>query len=133
MKRAPQSAVGARASKMSSLQLGSARIPDSGRGDGAELLVTPARAFWRTNLPSRLPRGGREKLPQAVRDSGPPPEASRAAASHRAQYARSAPSVPRACRRSWVEEGRRRTSGWGMGAHTAASNPSHSVNTPFRG
>lgn len=124
MKRAPQSAVGARASKMSSLQLGPARIPDSGRGDGAELLVTLALA------PSR---GGREKLPQAVRDSGLPPEASRAAASRRAQYARSAPSVPRACRRSWVEEGRRRTSGWGMGAHTAASNPSHSVNTPFRG
>lgn len=57
MKRAPQSAVGARASKMSSLQLGPARIPDSGRGDGAELLVTLALAPS-PGRPRETPAGG---------------------------------------------------------------------------
>lgn len=116
----------ARASKRGSLRLGPAGVPDSGRGDGAELPVTPARASWRTSPPSRLPRGAREKLPQAAQDfaGGSVP---------RAQCARSTPSAPRARRRSWVGAGRGRTPGWGMGAHTAASNPSPSVNTPGGG
>lgn len=132
MRRAPQSAAGARARKTSSLQIGSGREPGlwEGRLHRGPLLYCLTARSWGPTVLASVPGRLTEKLPQPVQSSAALLEAPRAAAARHAQCARSAPSVPRACRGGRRRRlGKRRGCilGWGMGAHTAASSLSHSL------